>query len=278
VKTVCCSWTNRGVAFGDGKVFQGQLDGKIVALDAKTAPVVWSIQAEGWEAGFTITSAPLYYDGLLLSGFTGAERGVRGRVKAFDAKTGKLVWTYYTIPAPGEPGSERGPRTTSGRTAAARCGRRRPSIRARLIFFSTSNPVRTSTAGARGATFQRRRSWRSNAKTGAYRWHYQPGCITTCWDYDSAQRRRDVRLTIDGTPAQRHRGGERRDRRPASATPCRRRPARRRSWATSPTRARRAPDRVVRPRRACPSSASNAFTRPRTPRSAPVKPLSRSPS
>ena len=65
ISTACCSWTNRGVAIGDGKVFAGQLDGKIVALDQKTGTVVWSIQAERWQEGFTITSAPLYYDGLV---------------------------------------------------------------------------------------------------------------------------------------------------------------------------------------------------------------------
>ena len=60
--------------------------------------------------GFTIPSAPLYYDGLVITGFAGAERGIRGRVKAFDAKNGKLVWTFYTIPGPGEVGHETWPK------------------------------------------------------------------------------------------------------------------------------------------------------------------------
>ena len=99
---VCCGWTSRGVALGAGKVYVGQLDGKLVALDQKTGKVEWSVQAERWQDGLVITAAPLYYDGLVIVGFAGAEFAIRGRVKAFDAKTGKLVWTFYTVPGPGE--------------------------------------------------------------------------------------------------------------------------------------------------------------------------------
>ena len=66
INTVCCGWANRGVALGDGKVFVGQLDGRLVALDQLTGEPVWSIQAERWQDGFTITSAPLYYDGMIV--------------------------------------------------------------------------------------------------------------------------------------------------------------------------------------------------------------------
>ena len=62
---VCCGWTSRGVGLGDGKVFVGQLDGKLVALEQKTGEVAWAVQAERWQDGLTITSAPLYYDGLV---------------------------------------------------------------------------------------------------------------------------------------------------------------------------------------------------------------------
>ncbi|HEU4618905.1 MAG TPA: PQQ-binding-like beta-propeller repeat protein, partial [Gammaproteobacteria bacterium] len=60
---ICCGWMSRGVAIGDGKIYSGQLDGKLVALDYATGKVVWSVQAETNEDGFSITSAPLYYDG-----------------------------------------------------------------------------------------------------------------------------------------------------------------------------------------------------------------------
>ncbi len=109
ISTICCGWTSRGVGLGEGKVFVGQLDGKLVALDRHNGDVVWSVQAERWQEGLTITSAPLYYDGLVITGFAGAEYGVRGRVKAYDADDGSLVWTCYTVPGPGEIGHDTWP-------------------------------------------------------------------------------------------------------------------------------------------------------------------------
>lgn len=84
----------------------GVADGRLVALDQRTGEVQWEVQAEKWQDGFAITAAPLYYDGKVIMGFNGGEMGTRGRLKAYDAKTGALVWTFYTVPAPGEPGSE----------------------------------------------------------------------------------------------------------------------------------------------------------------------------
>ena len=126
---------------GDGKVFVGQLDGKLVALDQKTGAVVWSVQAERWQDGLTITSAPLYYDGLVITGFAGAEYGIRGRVKAFDARDGKFAWTFYTIPGPGEVGHETWPQDNELWHARRRhpSGRRRPSIPS--SGSSTSRPA-----------------------------------------------------------------------------------------------------------------------------------------
>jgi glucose dehydrogenase len=107
--SVCCGWTSRGVAVSDDRVFLGRLDGRLVALDRQSGEPVWEIQAEPWEQNFSITSAPLWYDGMLITGFAGADRGTRGRVKAFDADDGSLLWTFYTIPGPGEPGHETWP-------------------------------------------------------------------------------------------------------------------------------------------------------------------------
>ncbi len=63
ISTVCCGWVNRGVALGAGRVYMGQLDAKLVALDQATGEVDWSIQAEEWREGYTLTSAPTYFDG-----------------------------------------------------------------------------------------------------------------------------------------------------------------------------------------------------------------------
>ena len=68
ISTVCCGWLNRGVALGDGMVFEGQLDGKVVALDAKSGDTVWTRQLTSWEKGQTITAAPIYADGRIYLG------------------------------------------------------------------------------------------------------------------------------------------------------------------------------------------------------------------
>ena len=141
ISTVCCGWTNRGVAIGDGKVYAGQLDGKLVALDQATGKVVWSIQAERWQDGFTITTAPLYYDGLVITGFAGAEFGVRGRVKAYDADDGSLVWTFYTIPGPGELGHDTWPQDNEVWRSGGATVWQTPALDPELglVYFSTGN-------------------------------------------------------------------------------------------------------------------------------------------
>src|SRR5437870_2624707 len=110
ITSVCCGWNNKGVAVSEDKVFIGQLDGRLVALDRATGKVAWSIQAERWQESFSITAAPLYFNGTLIIGFAGGDRGTRSRVKAYDPKDGRLKWTFYTIPGPGEPGHETWPK------------------------------------------------------------------------------------------------------------------------------------------------------------------------
>src|SRR5216683_55733 len=110
ISTICCGWVNRGLAMGEGMLFLGQLDANVVALDIKTGKEVWKSPLEDWHNGYTITSAPLYYDGIVYSGISGGEFGTRGRLTALDAKTGKILWRWYTTPAPGEFGSETWPK------------------------------------------------------------------------------------------------------------------------------------------------------------------------
>src|SRR6266446_444706 len=88
ISTVCCGWLNRGLAMGEGMLFLGQLDANVVALDIKTGKDVWKTPIEDWRNGYGITNAPLYFDGIVYTGITGSEFGVRGRLTALDAKTG----------------------------------------------------------------------------------------------------------------------------------------------------------------------------------------------
>jgi len=187
ITAVCCGWTNRGVAIGDGKIFFGQLDGKLVALDQRTGKLVWSIQAERWQDGFSLTSAPLYYDGLLITGFAGAELGVRGRVKAFDAKTGKLKWTFYTIPGKGEPGHETWPANNDVSAKGGATVWHTPAVDRELglLYFSTGNPGPDFNGAVRaGDNLYTSSILAVEAKTGKYRWHFQE-VHHDIWDYDA---------------------------------------------------------------------------------------------
>ncbi len=94
----CCGPNNRGVAVYGDLVYMATLDSKILALDAKTGKLVWETQIADPELGYSETMAPTVANGKVLIGTNGGEYGIRGFVKAFDSKTGKLLWTFYTIP------------------------------------------------------------------------------------------------------------------------------------------------------------------------------------
>src|SRR5712691_8352891 len=106
---ICCGWDNRGVAAGDGRIYTGQLDASFVALDQKTGKILWRTQLEDFRDGYSITGATRYYNGLVFTGMSGGENGVRGRVYALDAQTGNEVWRFYTIPGPNDIGGDSWP-------------------------------------------------------------------------------------------------------------------------------------------------------------------------
>lgn len=98
ITTFCCGPNNRGVfAYGD-KLYMGTLDAKLLALDAKTGKLVWEQQIADPELGYSETMAPTVVDGKVLIGTNGGEYGIRGFVKAYDANSGNLLWTFNTIP------------------------------------------------------------------------------------------------------------------------------------------------------------------------------------
>jgi quinohemoprotein ethanol dehydrogenase len=184
---VCCGWTSRGVGLGDGKVFVGRLDGKLVALDQKTGKVVWSIQAERWQDKYTITNAPLYYDGKVIIGFAGGEYNIRGRVKAYDAKTGKLIWTFYAIPGPGEPGHETWPKDSDAWKHGGAPLWQTPAVDPDLgmIYFSTGNASPDFDGSGRpGDNLYTASIVALDVKTGKYKWHFQE-VHHDIWDYDA---------------------------------------------------------------------------------------------
>ena len=108
-------------------VFVSQLNGAQVALDQETGKVKWSTPVVKPGEGFSITSAPLYYNGKVYVGGSGGEYGVRGRLTALNAETGKEEWRFWTTPSPNETGGDTWPeRRQPTNTAAPRSGTRRP--------------------------------------------------------------------------------------------------------------------------------------------------------
>jgi quinohemoprotein ethanol dehydrogenase len=95
---ICCDIVNRGAALYHGKVYVGTLDGRLIALDAKSGIPIWDVVTADQSKPYAITGAPRIAKGLVLIGNAGAEFGVRGYLSAYDAETGKLVWRTYTVP------------------------------------------------------------------------------------------------------------------------------------------------------------------------------------
>ena len=159
-----------------------------MALDRATGKVVWSIQAERWQDNFSITGAPAYVNGMVVMGFAGGDCGTRSRVKAYDAKDGRLVWTFYTIPGPGEPGHETWPKDNDAWKYGGASIWQTPAVDPELglLYFSTGN----AGAGlqrrrfAPATTCTRHRCSRSTLATGKYRWHFQQ-VHHDIWDYDA---------------------------------------------------------------------------------------------
>jgi alcohol dehydrogenase (cytochrome c) len=111
--------TNRGVALYGDKVFVATSEAVLVALDVKTGREVWATDVANNQHGYYMSLAPLAADGKVMIGASGGELGIRGFVAAYDVDTGKEVWKTYTIPAPGEPGSETWPSGDQWKTGGA---------------------------------------------------------------------------------------------------------------------------------------------------------------
>ena len=179
ISTVCCGWDNRGVALGDGKIFLGRLDGKLVALDQKTGAPVWSTQVERWQDGYSITSAPLYVDGMVITGISGGELGTRGRVTAYDAKTGKLKWRFFTT----APGTWAGDSWKTGGAPVWQTPSVDPDLG--LLYFTTGNAGPDNNGSTRAGKNLYSASFVAlDLHTGKLRWHYQV-VHHDIWDYDA---------------------------------------------------------------------------------------------
>jgi alcohol dehydrogenase (cytochrome c) len=202
ISTACCGWVNRGLAMGEGLLYSGQLDANVVALDMKTGKVAWKTPIEKWENGYTITSAPLYYDGIVYSGIAGGEFGVRGRLTALDAKTGAILWRSYTLPGPGAQGSDTWPPGTDHSMRGGATIWNTPALDPDLglVYFVTGNCGPDYDGAMReGDNLFCASMMALKAKTGEYVWHFQQ-VHHDIWDYDAASPVVLFDTVINGQP------------------------------------------------------------------------------
>src|SRR4051794_23089005 len=137
---LCCGNVNRGVAVARGRVFVVTPNGYLIALDATNGTVAWQTAFADVRAGESATAAPLVVKNLVIVGASGGEYGVRGHIDAFDMATGQRAWRRYSIPRPGEPGSEtwRGDSWQRGGGTAWITGTYDPDLD--LLYWGTGNP------------------------------------------------------------------------------------------------------------------------------------------
>jgi alcohol dehydrogenase (cytochrome c) len=184
---LCCGQVNRGVGFGQGKVFVAQLDAKLVALDAGSGQVLWSVPDDDPRAGYSQTMAPLYWNGMVFIGVSGAEYEIRGHVTAYDATTGQQVWRFFTIPAPGDFGSDTWPAGTDMWKFGGGSVWQTPALDPDLglLYVTVGNPSPDLDGSQRGGdNLFTEAIVALDAKSGARKWHFQE-VHHDIWDYDT---------------------------------------------------------------------------------------------
>jgi alcohol dehydrogenase (cytochrome c) len=201
----CCDVGNRGVAYANGKIFVGRLDGYLVALDAKTGKELWKSQVIDYTGGSVITSPPTVVKDLVITGFGGGEYGVRGSLTAFAQDTGREVWRLYTVPGPGEPGNDtwKGDSWKFGGGVAWHIGSYDPTLN--LLYYGTSNPspwggaIRGNDSSNVGqyTNLYTTSTLAINPDTGKIVWHFQH-TPHDAWDYDGVNELVLVDLDVGG--------------------------------------------------------------------------------
>src|SRR5438874_3023614 len=176
--------TNRGVALYGDRVYWAAGEAVLVALDAKTGKEVWTTTVADNKSGYYISLAPLVANGKVMVGASGGEYGIRGFVAAFDVETGKEQWRTYTIPAPGEPGSETWPKGDQWKTGGGSVwvtGNYDPATN--LAFWGVGNGGPWMGDQRPGDNLYTASTIATDVTTGAIKGHfqYQPN---DSWDWD----------------------------------------------------------------------------------------------
>jgi alcohol dehydrogenase (cytochrome c) len=176
--------TSRGVALYGDKVYFAAPEAVLVALDARTGREVWTTKVAENKEGYYMSVAPLVADGKVLVGCSGGEMGIRGFVAAFDPETGKELWKTYTVPAPGEPGSETWPKGDEWKTGGGPIwvtGTYDPETN--LTFWGTGNAGPWMGDRRPGDNLYTSSTIAFDVSTGAIKGHFQYH-QNDSWDWD----------------------------------------------------------------------------------------------
>jgi alcohol dehydrogenase (cytochrome c) len=185
----CCGRVNRGLAILGDTLYMGTFDGRLLAVDAKSGRPLWNVPVEGAraEAGYVFTMAPLVIKDKVIMATAGGDYGIRGFIAAFDGRTGKEVWRFYTIPGPGEPGNETwaGESWKRGGGGVWVTGSYDPDLN--LTYWGVGNPGPDFNGDSRaGDNLYSNAVVALDADSGTLRWHFQFTPHDE-FDYDSTQ-------------------------------------------------------------------------------------------
>jgi alcohol dehydrogenase (cytochrome c) len=184
---ICCGANNRGVAILGDTLFMGTLDAHLVAIDAKNGQPLWKVAVADSKLAYSVTHAPLVVKDKVIVGVGGAEYGIRGFVAAYDARTGKEAWRFYTVPEPGKPGSETwsGNAWEHGGGSIWVTGSYDPALN--LTYWGVGNPGPDWNPDQRpGDNLYTDSVVALDADTGALEWHFQ-FTPNDAYDYDAVQ-------------------------------------------------------------------------------------------
>ena len=198
--TLCCGQNNRGVALLGDKLYLGTVDGRLIALDARTGSILWDTEVGNAASGFSITAAPLIVKDMVVTGVGGGEYGVRGYIDAYDIETGERRWRFYTIPGEGEPGNETwgGDSWKYGGAPTWVTGPYDPDTN--LIYWGTGNPAPDWNGDVRpGDNLYSDAVVAVDADTGDLAWYFQFTPHDT-HDWDATQIPVLVDLEWEGEP------------------------------------------------------------------------------
>jgi alcohol dehydrogenase (cytochrome c) len=197
---VCCGANNRGLAIHGDTLFMGTLDAHLIALDARNGQPIWKTRLADSRLAYSVTLAPLVIGDLVLVGTGGGEYGIRGFIAAYDVATGREVWRFNTIPAPGEPGSETwsGDDWEHGSASVWLTGSYDPELN--LTYWGIGNPGPDWNPDQRpGDNLYSDSVVALDADTGELEWHFQ-FTPNDAYDYDSVQVPVLVDMPWRGTP------------------------------------------------------------------------------